>query len=108
MNGRMLLAVNWRPLGLPPAVLGGILVIAGLALFVHYNARVRRKRAGTPPRPHRFARALFATRRLRLAKKPPFLRMETTDEQWTIMGTDAELYWAIALFTAGVGSLLAV
>jgi hypothetical protein len=102
----MLLTVSWRPLGLPPSLLGGILLAAGIFVFAHYRWRVRQERGGAPRRPPGFARALVATRRLRLTRKAPYLRVETTDEQWTLMGIDAELYWAFALFTAGIGALL--
>jgi hypothetical protein len=107
MNVQMLLSVDWRPLGLPPTLLGAILVLAGVALLAHYRSRVRQQGGSPSGRPKGLVRALVATRRLRPTTKAPYLRVETTDEEWTIMGTDAELYCALALLTGGLGAFLA-
>jgi hypothetical protein len=106
MYGQMLLSVDWRPLGLSPALLGAILVLAAIALLAHHRSRVRQDGGGALGRNRGLMRALVGTRRLRLTRQAPYVQVETTDEQWKIMGTDAELYWALALFTAGIGAFL--
>lgn len=105
----MSLGATLHPLGIPPLLLGGILIAAGLVLLAHFVWRIRGHQTGRPrSRSQRLAEALVAPRRLRVTSKAPFLRFERTGERWTIAAIDAELYWAAALIIAGIGALLAL